>query len=147
MIGPDNTTTQPYGIDTSVLVRLVRAEPELDFQHCVESLRALIDQDAEIFASNQVIGEAHIVLQHHYGISSEDARSALVDVLTGGIVAPLNGQTDSAPASIRDFRLCQELTEGPTGQVLAILRTVATGVQLPLAILCEYDGRFEAIWL
>ena len=33
------------------------------------------------------------MLQHHYGISSEDARSALVDVLTGGIVAPLNGQT------------------------------------------------------
>ena len=85
--------TQPYGIDTSVLVRLVTAEPELDFQHCVESLRALIDQDAEIFASNQVIGEAYIVLQHHYGISSVDARSALVDVLTSGIVTPLNGQT------------------------------------------------------
>ena len=47
MIGPDNTTPQPYGIDTSVLVRLVTAEPELDFQHCVESLRALIDQNAE----------------------------------------------------------------------------------------------------
>ena len=30
--------TQPCGIDTSVLVRLVTAEPELDFQHCVEEL-------------------------------------------------------------------------------------------------------------
>ena len=85
--------TQPYGIDTSVLVRLVTAEPERDFQHCVDELRAIIEQDAEIFASNQVIGEAYIVLQHHYDISSDDARSALVDVLTSGMVAPLNGQT------------------------------------------------------
>ena len=85
--------TQPYGIDTSVLVRLVTAEPERDFQHCIDELRVLIEQDAEIFASNQVIGEAYIVLQQHYDISSDDARSALVDVLTSGMVAPLNGQT------------------------------------------------------
>ena len=65
--------TQPYGIDTSVLVRLVTAEPERDFQHCVDGLRALIERDAEIFASNQVIGEAYVVLQQHYDISSDDA--------------------------------------------------------------------------
>lgn len=85
--------TRPYGIDTSVLVRLVTAEPETDFQHCVDELRVMIEQDAEIFASNQVIGEAYIVLQHHYGISSADARSSLEDVLTSGMVAPLNGQS------------------------------------------------------
>lgn len=67
---------QTYGIDTSSQVRLVTAEPEPDFQHCVNGLRILIEeQDAEIFASNQVIGEAYIVLQHHYGISASDARS------------------------------------------------------------------------
>ncbi|MXZ24407.1 MAG: type II toxin-antitoxin system VapC family toxin [Caldilineaceae bacterium SB0666_bin_21] len=86
--------TQPYGIDTSILVRLITAEPEPDFQHCVNELRILIEeQDAEIFASNQVIGEAYIVLQHHYGISASNACSALVDVLTSGMVAPLNGQS------------------------------------------------------
>lgn len=83
-----------YGIDTSVLVRLVTGEPEPDFQHCVNELRILIDgQDVEIFASNQVIGEAYIVLQHHYGISASDARTGLVEVLTSGMVAPLNGQS------------------------------------------------------
>ena len=86
--------TQPYGIDTSVLVRLATAEPEGDFQHCVSELRSLIEEQvAEIFASNQVIGEAYIVLQHHYGISPADARSSLEDVLTSGMVAPLNGQS------------------------------------------------------
>ena len=36
--------TQAYGIDTSVLVRLVTAEPERDFQHCVDELRVLIER-------------------------------------------------------------------------------------------------------
>ena len=86
--------TQPYGIDTSVLVKLVTAEPKPDFERCVNELRAMVEeQDAEVFASNQVIGEAYIVLQHHYDISSADACSALADVLTSGLVAPLNGQS------------------------------------------------------
>ena len=86
--------TRAYGIDTPVLVRLVTGEPESDFQHCVNELCILIEErDAEMFASNQVIGEAYIVLQHHYGISASDARAGLVDVLTSGMVAPLNGQS------------------------------------------------------
>ena len=86
--------TQLYGIDKSVLVRLATAEPEPDFQYCVTELRNLIEgRVAEVFASNQVIGEAYIVLQHHYGISSTDARAALENVLASGLVAPLNGQS------------------------------------------------------
>ena len=86
--------TQLYGIDTSVLVRLATSDPEPDFQRCVSELRVMIEEkDAEVFASNQVIGEAYIVLQRHYGISATDARSALADVLTSGLVSPLNGQS------------------------------------------------------
>ena len=86
--------TSRFGIDTSVLVRLTSKDPERDFHRCVEALRALVeDQGSEIFASNQVVGEAYIALQHHYGVSDSDARSALADVLTSGLVAPLNGQS------------------------------------------------------
>lgn len=86
--------TPPYGIDTSVLVRLAVGEPEQDFQHCVEALRTLVeDQGREIFASNQVVGEAYVTIQHHYGISDADARDALISVLTSGLVSPLNGQS------------------------------------------------------
>ena len=86
--------TQLYGIDTSVLVRLATSDPEPDFQRYVSELRVMIEEkDAEVFASNQVIGEAYIVLQRHYGISATDARSALADVLTSGLVSPLNGQS------------------------------------------------------
>lgn len=85
--------TPRYGIDTSVLVRLAVGIPERDFRHCVGRLRELVDeQGREIFASDQVIGEAYIAIQHHYGVTDVEARTTLANVLTSGLVAPLNGQ-------------------------------------------------------
>ena len=82
-----------YGIDTSVLVRLVSADPPTDFARCVETLRALIEEDgAEILASNQVIGETYVAVQHHYGVSKAAARASLLDVLRSGMVKPMNGR-------------------------------------------------------
>lgn len=84
--------TARFGIDTAILVRLATGDPEDGFEHCVRKLTALIERDdAEVFASNQVIGETYIALQHHYGVSKPDARAALVSVLRSGLVAPLNG--------------------------------------------------------
>ncbi len=84
--------TPRYGIDTSILVRLATGDPEPGFKHCVVELRRLVEQkDAEVFASNQVLGEAYIALQHHYGVSKTEARDALASVLKSGLVAPLNG--------------------------------------------------------
>ena len=82
-----------FGIDTSVLVRLLTGEPTEDFEHCVSSLSNLIeDNGAEVFASNQVIGEAYVAVQHHYGVSKADARAGLMEVLRSGLVSPLNGR-------------------------------------------------------
>ena len=82
-----------YGIDTSILMRLMTGDPVKDFAKTVSALESLLDQKtgAEIFASNQVIGEAYIAVRHHYGISRADARDALLSVLTSGLVAPQNG--------------------------------------------------------
>ena len=86
--------TRRFGIDTSILVRLLTGEPAADFEHCVAELTSLVeDSAAEIFASNQVIGEAYVAVQHHYGVTKADARSGLIDVLRSGLVAPLNGST------------------------------------------------------
>ena len=91
--------TQRFGIDTSILVRLLTGDPEAEFDRCVRRLRALVeDDDSEILASNQVIGEAYIAVQHHYGVSKPDARAGLLDVLRSGLIAPLNGY--SAVAAI-----------------------------------------------
>jgi predicted nucleic acid-binding protein len=80
------------GIDTSVLVRLVTGQPPDLFALCVERLSALCAAGAEVLASNQVIGEAYVTLQRHYGVSKEDARAELHTTLTSGLVAPLNGR-------------------------------------------------------
>jgi predicted nucleic acid-binding protein len=84
--------TARYGIDTSILVRLATGDPEDGFEQCVRALSVLIERDnAEVFVSNQVIGEAYVALQHHYGVSKSDARIALASVLKSGLVSPLNG--------------------------------------------------------
>jgi predicted nucleic acid-binding protein len=81
-----------FGIDTSILVRLVTGDPEREFEECVRRLSVLVEaHDAEVFASNQVIGETYVALQHHYGVAKADARAALASVLKSGLVAPLNG--------------------------------------------------------
>jgi predicted nucleic acid-binding protein len=88
-----NPMIKRYGIDTSILVRLATGDPEDGFKRCVQRLTPLVEQDgAEIFASNQVIGEAYIALQHHYGVSKPEAREALARVLSSGVVSPLNGR-------------------------------------------------------
>jgi predicted nucleic acid-binding protein len=84
--------TPRYGIDTSILVRLVSGDPPAGFDACVQRLMELVQtHGAEIFASNQVIGEAYIALQHHYGVTKTEARGGLVSVLRSGLVSPANG--------------------------------------------------------
>ena len=85
--------THRYGIDTSVLVRLATGVPLLQFERSVGKLTALVEKEgAQIVASNQVIGESYIALQHHYGVGKLDARAALVGVLQSGLIEALSGQ-------------------------------------------------------
>ena len=82
-----------YGIDTSVFLRLLTGDPAVDYQKTVAAFEKRLEAEpqAEFFVSNQVIGESYIALQHHYGITKGDARSALVEVLTSGLCSPLHG--------------------------------------------------------
>jgi predicted nucleic-acid-binding protein len=85
--------TQIYGIDTSVLLRLLTGHPEEDFAPTVAALQALFEgqPSVELLVSNQVIGEAYVALQHHYKLSKAEARSGIFKLLSGGMLAPLNG--------------------------------------------------------
>jgi predicted nucleic acid-binding protein len=85
--------TPVYGIDTSVLVRLLTGHPAQDFEATSLALGKLFSEEptVELVASNQVIGETYITLQHHYGLSKPDAREGIRDFLADGMVAPLNG--------------------------------------------------------
>ena len=127
-----------FGIDTSVLVRLLTGDPPTEFDRCLDALRNLIEaEDAVNLASNQVIGEAYIAVQHHYGVSRADARSGLLDVLQSGLVAPLNGRQvlTSIEASVAPGltdRLIANDYAGGTLEVLTLHRRMAAlpGVRL-----------------
>ncbi len=62
-----------------------------EFERCVRELGDLIGSGGELVASSQVIGEAYVALQHHYEVPKSAARGALLDVLSSGLVTPLNG--------------------------------------------------------
>ena len=84
--------TRRYGIDTSILVRLVTGQPKDTYQYCLNSLHHLADVEGdEIYVSNQVIGETYVALQHHYGVPKSRARSSIISALQGGLILPLNG--------------------------------------------------------
>ncbi len=85
--------TPRYGIDTSVMVRLLTGLPEDEFERCDQELSAMVERrGVELLVSNQVIGEAYVAVQHHYGLTMSDARAGLLRLLTSGLVAPLNGR-------------------------------------------------------
>ena len=81
-----------YGVDTSILVRLVARQPRGGYERCLRYLGALVQEcDGELLASNQAIGETYAALIHHYDFTSAEARVGLLDLLSSGLVAPLNG--------------------------------------------------------
>ena len=98
-----------YGIDTSILVRLMTFEPFDAYKYCIETLTEVVrSTDHAVYASNQVIGEAYIVVQLHYGATKIEAKKALTDVFESGIVLPLSGPqimdylTDTGGAGLVD---------------------------------------------
>ena len=82
-----------YGIDTSVFVRLLTGDPDSDYKKTLRAFEKRLEAQpqAEFFVSNQVIGESYIALQHHYGIAKDNARAALLAVITSGLCSQLNG--------------------------------------------------------
>ena len=81
-----------YGIDTSILVRLVTGLPESSFEQTVQTLSNMVEKEgAQLHASAMVIGEAYIALQHHYGVSKPDARFGLIQALSSGLIKPVHG--------------------------------------------------------
>jgi len=94
--------TPRYGIDTSILVRLLTGRPRDTYLACRNALQRLIeDRGVRIFASNMVIGEAYVAVQHHYAVSKEDARDGLLKVLKSGMVSPLHGRSVLAAIASR----------------------------------------------
>ena len=92
MVGNAVVTQPSVGIDTSVLVRLVTGLPPEIYSYCLRRLHEVSRDGVRVVASNQAIGEAYVTVHVHYGFSRDEARASLLEVLTGDLVAPQNGQ-------------------------------------------------------
>ena len=119
--------TQRYGIDASILVRLVTGEPVQDYDVAARQLTRMVENEgAQLFASNMVIGEAYIALQHHYAVT----KAALRSVLTSGLVQPLHGQAVlDALAATKGCSLLDRLIAG--GYSAAELETLTLNRKMP----------------
>lgn len=116
-------STQNYGIDTSVFVRLLTGHPEKDFAKTVKALQRLHEAEPglQLMTSNQVIGEAYITLQNFYEISKADARAAILSLFESGQVQALNGQAvwevlkTKSGAGLMDRLIAQDYTARDCG--------------------------------
>ena len=129
--------THRYGIDTSVFVRLLTGAPETEYQKTVEAFEHRLQAmpQAEFLVSNQVIGEAYIALQHHFGISKTDAKSAMCEVLTSGLCSPQNGCSvfEALKADKGCGLLDRLITDGYTAHGIKTLTNDAKMSRLPNA--------------
>ena len=81
-----------YGIDTSVLVRLMSRDSLDEYRRCVAVLTDIVEnQNGEVVASNQAIGEAYVAVQHHYGATRAEARNEILNIFRSGLIRPLSG--------------------------------------------------------
>ena len=81
-----------YGIDTSVLVRLMSRDSLDEYRRCVAVLTDSVEnQNGEVVASNQAIGEAYVAVQHHYGATRAEARNEILNIFRSGLIRPLSG--------------------------------------------------------
>ena len=72
-----------FGLDTSVVLRLLTGEPSELAAHALERYQQGIAKGDDFAVSDVVAAETHYALQHHYGKTKEEALAALM-VFSGG---------------------------------------------------------------
>lgn len=80
-----------FGVDTSVLVRLLVGEPASLVALVRERLLAAFRSAEPVQASDVVIAEAYYALKYHYESDPAAIRAALFSMLTSGLVQPESG--------------------------------------------------------
>ena len=76
------------GLDTSVVLRLLTAEPADQADEALGFLKELKSAGRRAFASDLVVSEAYFALQAHYQVPKKAAVRALLDFLRTGFVEP-----------------------------------------------------------
>lgn len=76
------------GLDTSVVLRLLTGEPELQARRALDELRSLLTGGATPLVSDLVVSEVYYALQYHYSVPKAEALSILATFLRESGVKP-----------------------------------------------------------
>jgi predicted nucleic acid-binding protein len=77
------------GLDTSVVLRLLLGLPADQAARAVAFLDELSHGGHQAVISDLVVAETYFALQHHYGVSKQDARLGLRQLFAAGEIKPL----------------------------------------------------------
>jgi predicted nucleic acid-binding protein len=79
------------GLDTSIVLRLLTGEPEVEARVAVEFVRASILRGKRLVVSDLVVSEAYFALVAHYGVDKRSAVDGLLEMLERGPVESCDG--------------------------------------------------------
>jgi predicted nucleic acid-binding protein len=132
--------TPRFGIDTSLLLRLVTGRPSTAHRKMVERLVSIAEEtDASVRASNHVIAETYLALRHHFHASHDVACEGIRSVLTSGLVSPVGGnRVDRMLARTQDRLVDRLVINGYGMRGLRTLTQDAFIAQLPGAFRLHY---------
>ncbi len=77
------------GLDTSVVLRLLTGEPELQARRALAELEALAKSGATPLVSDLVVSEVYFALQYHYRVPKDEALALLARFLDESNVKPM----------------------------------------------------------
>jgi predicted nucleic-acid-binding protein len=80
------TRSERFGLDTSVVLRLIVGEPESLALRAAQFVDEAARTGAHLVASNLVVCETYFALHAHYGVPKRKALAVLVQMLTDGPV-------------------------------------------------------------
>ena len=75
-----------FGLDTSVLLRLLVGEPESQAQVALTFLTDCFNQEIPVFVSDLVVAEAYYALHYHYKVPKKEALEKLRDMFDSKMI-------------------------------------------------------------
>ena len=79
------------GLDTTVVLRLLTAEPQKQFEKAKKFIAEQVTNNKKLFVSDLVVAETYFALHYHYEVPKPEAIEQLDRLLSSGIVHAAQG--------------------------------------------------------
>ncbi|MBI4309168.1 MAG: PIN domain-containing protein [Candidatus Omnitrophica bacterium] len=79
------------GLDTTVVLRLLTAEPQKQFEKARKFIEEQLAGNKKLFISDLVVAETYFALHYHYKVPKPEAIAQLDGLLSSGIIHAVQG--------------------------------------------------------